>query len=177
MLRCSRSKNWWWFRSWIFYYNSVFFNQWQNNLNSVFWTVRWHSTMLQVFQQENHKWSHFKRKNCLKWYRAMIKTPFKIGPCLMRSWEKPWVFREHAPHAPIFFQLCSQYMFFSHPTWYPNQESMCGVSSLWLHKRQDQEELAVQRTDQNAKKYGGNRLFWYNKILFCPKMHLNQEIC
>ena len=34
--RRSGSKDWWWFCSWIFYYNSVFFNQWHNNSISLF---------------------------------------------------------------------------------------------------------------------------------------------
>ena len=29
-----------------------------------------------------------------------------MGSCLKCSWEKPWVFRERAPCAPPFFQLC-----------------------------------------------------------------------
>ena len=33
-----------------------------------------------------------------------------MGSCIMCSWEKPWVFREHAPRAPQFFQLCLDYL-------------------------------------------------------------------
>ena len=63
----SWSKDWRWFRFSIFYTTQYFSINGKTIQSQCLWTTWWHSTMLQLFQCEIHKWSYFKRKNCLKW--------------------------------------------------------------------------------------------------------------
>ena len=70
--------------------------------NQCFWTMGHQNTMLKALEGNIDKSNYFHRTYGFKRFPNIFRIVF----CLVCSWRKPWVFRERAPHAPHFFQVC-----------------------------------------------------------------------